>query len=32
LCDYTDESNVCCCDSMCVYTGDCCGDYTNLCV
>lgn len=32
LCDYTDESNVCCCDSMCVSTGDCCGDYTNLCV
>ena len=32
LCDYTDESNVCCCDSMCVSTGDCCSDYIASCV
>ena len=32
LCDYTHESNVCCCDSLCESTGDCCEDYIETCV
>jgi len=32
LCDYSDESSICCCDSMCVTTGDCCQDYSSACI